>query len=213
MKDKVIICIGRQIGSEGCSIGRLLSELMNIPFYDKELLVLAAKESGLNEAFFEKVDEKAARGLSYAFTVSLPYVGTFSPYTDILSNLSNDGLFKVQSDVIRHLAQKESCIIAGRCADYILREMPEMRSVFIYCSISDRIQNLLSRHKDMTEEQAAELIAKTDKTRSAYYSYYTDKIWGDAPSYNLSIDSSILGVDGTAQMIKHFIESSNQSKG
>jgi len=208
MKDKVIICIGRQLGSGGCAIGRRLSEIMNIPFYDKELLVLAAKESGLNEAFFENVDEQAARGLSYAFTVSLPYVGAFSPYTDILSN---DGLFKLQCDAIRHLAQKESCIIMGRCADYILREMPGMYSVFIHCPISDRIQSILSHNEGMAEEQAAELITKTDKARSAYYNYYTDKKWGAASSYHLSIDSSILGIDDTALLIKQLIESSNRS--
>lgn len=202
MDNKIILTIGRQFGSGGREIGQKLSQALGISYYDKELMTVAAEESGLCKEFFEKADEQASSGLSYAFSMGFSYMGMFTPYTDVLSN---DGLFKFQSDAIRKLAEKESCVLVGRCADYILRDDPACLSLFIHDNMENRIHRILeSMH--LTVEQAKELLTKTDKSRASYYNYYTNKEWGVASSYNFSIDVSILGVDGTVDFIKDFVE-------
>lgn len=202
MDQKIIVTIGRQFGSGGREIGQKLAKALGIAYYDKELMAVAARESGLCEEVFEKADERASSGLSYAFTMGYSYMGMFTPYTDILSN---DGLFKFQSDAIRKLAEQESCILVGRCADYILRDDPDCLSFFIHSSMENRIQRIVTRQQ-VTVEEAKELIVKTDKSRAAYYNYYTNKAWGVASSYNFSIDASVLGVDETVAFMKSFVE-------
>lgn len=202
MDQKIILTIGRQFGSGGREIGQMLAKTLGIAYYDKELMAVAAKESGLCEEVFEKADERASSGLAYAFTMGYSYMGMFTPYTDILSN---DGLFKLQSDAIRTLAEKESCILVGRCADYILRDDPDCLSFFIHSSMESRIQRIVERQQ-VTVEQAKELMNKTDKSRAAYYNYYTNKSWGVASSYNFSIDASVLGVNETVAFMKSFVE-------
>lgn len=202
MDQKIILTIGRQFGSGGREIGQKLAKVLGIAYYDKELMAVAAKESGLCEEVFEKADERASSGLAYAFTMGYSYMGMFTPYTDILSN---DGLFKLQSDAIRTLAEKESCILVGRCADYILRDDPACLSFFIHSCMESRIQRIVERQQ-VTVEQAKELMNKTDKSRAAYYNYYTNKSWGVASSYNFSIDASVLGVDETVAFMKSFVE-------
>ena len=202
MDQKIILTIGRQFGSGGREIGQKLAKALGIAYYDKELMAVAAKESGLCEEVFEKADERASSGLAYAFTMGYSYMGMFTPYTDILSN---DGLFKLQSDAIRTLAEKESCILVGRCADYILRDDPACLSFFIHSCMESRIQRIVERQQ-VTVEQAKELMNKTDKSRAAYYNYYTNKSWGVASSYNFSIDASVLGVDETVAFMKSFVE-------
>ena len=126
----------------------------------------------------------------------------FTPYNDILSN---DGLFKIQSDAIRKLAETESCVLVGRCADYILRDDPACLSFFIHSSVESRVQKTVERH-GVTVEEAKNMMEKTDKSRAAYYNYYTNKTWGMASSYNFSIDVSVLGIDETVEFMKSFIE-------
>lgn len=202
MDAKIILTIGRQFGSGGREIGQKLAKALGIAYYDKELMQVAAKESGLCEEVFEKADERASSGLSYAFTMGYSFMGMLTPYPDILSN---DGLFKLQSDAIRKLAASESCILVGRCADYILREDKDCLSFFIHSSMETRIQRIVER-QGVTVEQARELMNKTDKSRAAYYNYYTNKTWGAASSYNFSIDASVLGIDETVSFIKNFVE-------
>ena len=136
MDNKIILTIGRQFGSGGREIGQKLAKELGISYYDKELMALAAKESGLSEEFFEKADERASSGLAYAFTMGYSYMGLFPPYADVLSN---DRLFLYQSDTIRNLAEKGSCVIVGRCADYILRDDPDCLSFFIHNNKENRI--------------------------------------------------------------------------
>lgn len=203
MDKKMILTIGRQFGCGGREIGQLLAKELGIGYYDKELIAMAAKESGLCEDVFEKADERASNGLSYAFAMSYSsFLGGMMPFNDILSN---DGLFKIQSDVIRDLAEKESCVLVGRCADYILRDKPNCVSFFVHGSPEYRIHKIVER-QNLTVEEAKELMEKTDKSRSAYYNYYTNKTWGEAASYNLSIDASILGVEETVNFMKRFVE-------
>ena len=204
MDKKMILTIGRQFGCGGREIGQLLAKEFGITYYDKELLAVAAKESGLCEDVFEKADEHAASSLSYAFALSYSsFLGGIMPFNDLLSN---DGLFKIQSDAIRNLAEKEPCVLVGRCADYILRDNPNCFSFFVHGSPEFRIHKIVER-QNVTVEEAKELMEKTDKTRAAYYNYYTNKEWGVASSYNLSIDASILGVEKTVAFMKQFVES------
>lgn len=202
MDRKIIITIGRQFGSGGREIGQKLSKAFDIPYYDKELLAEASKESGICEEMFEKADEVASNSLSYAMSMGFSYMGNFAPYSDMLSN---DGLFKIQSDTIRKIAEKGSCVLVGRCADYILRDDPDMISIFIHNTKEIRLKRIVAA-LPVTIEQAKELMEKRDKSRASYYNYYTNKTWGASRSYNLSIDASVLGIDETVAFIKMFVD-------
>jgi cytidylate kinase len=199
--DKIVISIGRQFGSGGSEIGRKLANELNISYYDKELLAIAAQESGLCPEIFEKADEQESTGLSYAFSLGLSPLGMYVPYDDILSN---EKLFLLQSETIRNLSQKESCVIIGRCSDYILRDNPDCLSFFIHNTLDNRIKRIMKR-ENVTKARAKDLITKADKSRAAYYNYYTNKLWGIASSYNFSIDVSILGTEETVSLLKDVI--------
>ena len=202
MSDKYVINIGRQLGSGGKVIGEKLAQRLGISFYDKELINLASKESGLSKELFEKADEKPSQtimGGLFGARFSL-FTDSSLPYTNYLSN---DALFKIQSDVIRKLASEKSCLFVGRCADYILRENPRCVNVFITASMEERIKRVCET-EHLSKEEAEELITKTDKKRSEYYNYYSYKTWGAASTYHLCIDSSILGIDETVLFIEEF---------
>ncbi len=203
MYSHYVINIGRQLGSGGREIGEKLAKRMGIDFYDKELINLASEESGLCREFFERADEKASQGIiGGLFGMRFPFI---SDGAIPMSNcLSNDSLFKVQSDVIRRLAAEKSCVFVGRCADYILRDHPRCANVFISASKEDRIARLRKIHH-IDEEAAEEMIEKADKKRSEYYNYYSFKTWGAAATYHLCIDSSSLGIDGTVQFVEEFV--------
>lgn len=202
MNDIFVINIGRQLGSGGKEIGEKLAKRMNISFYDKELINLASKESGLCKEFFEKADEKPSQSIVGGF-----FGNRFSLFTEntmpYANYLSNDALFKIQSDVIRKLAAEKSCLFVGRCADYILRDHPRAVNVFISSTMDERIKRLTTNNQ-ITEEEARDLIHRTDKKRSEYYNYYSYKIWGAAATYHLCIDSSILGIEDTILFIEEF---------
>ncbi len=201
MNSKIILTIGRQFGSGGREIGKKLAKSLDIAYYDKELLAEAAKQSGLCEDVFAKADERASHGLSYAFNMGFAYMGMLTPYNDILSN---DALFRYQSDAIRKIAQEGSCVLVGRCADYILRDDPALVSFFIHNKAEIRVQRIVES-LGCTVEEAKEKMGKIDKTRAAYYNYYTNKTWGASASYDLSIDASVLGVDETVEFMKAFV--------
>ena len=198
---KVIITIGRQFGSGGRSVARILSEHYGLPVYDKKLITLAAQESGLGEQFFEQADEHVSHSFLHFLFGSR---GATSHHAQ--SPLSNDALFKVQSDVIRNIAARESCIILGRCADYILRDDPHLISLFITADTDDRLQRYAA-HDNTTPEAARPLITKSDKSRSSYYNYYAQRTWGAAENYDLCVNTSRLGIEGTAQMLIGYIDS------
>lgn len=198
-----VINIGRQLGSGGKEIGEKLAARLGIDFYDKELIKLASEESGLCKEFFERADEKASQGIiGGLFGMRFPFISEGA----IPSNncLSNDALFKVQSDVIRRLAAEKSCVFVGRCADYILREHPRCVNVFISASKEARMARICQLYR-VDEEKAEEMMEKADKRRSEYYNYYSYKTWGAAATYHLCIDSSVLGVDETVRFIEEFV--------
>ncbi len=203
MSNKIILTIGRQFGSGGREVGKKLATELGIGYYDKELMAIAAKESGLAEDFFAKADEQTSNRMAYALNTGYTYMGGgYMPYANILSN---DGLFKLQSDAIRNLAETESCVIVGRCADYILRDDPALISLFIHDTTESRIRRIIAGEK-VTEETAKEMMVKTDKSRAAYYNYYTNKTWGASASYHFSINLSLLGVDESVAFIKELVE-------
>ena len=198
-----MINIGRQLGSGGKEIGEKLAARLGIDFYDKELIKLASEESGLCKEFFERADEKASQEIiGGLFGMRFPFISEGA----IPSNncLSNDALFKVQSDVIRRLAAEKSCVFVGRCADYILREHPRCVNVFISASKEVRLARICQLYR-VDEEKAEEMMEKADKRRSEYYNYYSYKTWGAAATYHLCIDSSVLGVDETVRFIEEFV--------
>lgn len=197
MEKKIIITIGRQFGSGGAEVGAKLAAALGIAYYDKELLTEAAKQSGLCEETFEKADEQAIEGFSYAMPMSLPFWGGYLPCTNILSQ---DDCFRFQSETILSIAGKESCVLMGRCADYVLRDNPDCISFFVHNSMEARVQCVVQR-SSLSVEQAKEMIEKADKQRAAYYDFYTNKEWGKASSYHCCLDVSILGVDDTVGMM------------
>ncbi len=203
MDSNYVINIGRQLGSGGRVIGEKLADKLQISFYDKELINLASAESGFCKDLFEQADEKASQPfLGGLLGMRFPFLTeSLTAYNNCLSN---DSLFKVQSDVIRKLAAEKSCLFVGRCADYILREHPRHINIFISASLPDRIVRVCHNH-GISEEEARELIGKTDKKRSEYYNYYSYKTWGAASTYHLCIDSSLLGLDATVDFIENFV--------
>ena len=205
---KIIINIGRQLGSGGRSIAAILAKHYGVTAYDRNLIELAAKESGLSQEFFENADEKKSHGFFHSIFSNRAAANALGSND---SYLSNDALFKVQSDIIRDLAEKDSCIFIGRCADYILRDQPYCINLFFTANLEDRIARMASE-KNITPEQAAELIEKTDRRRADYYNYYSGKTWGAAESYDLCINTSHLGFEGTAEMLKGYIASRLKNK-
>ena len=202
MNTNYVICIGRQPGSGGLLIGKKLAQELGLNFYDKELLQLASQESGLGKEFFEKYDEKTIHNL-YGGLVGIQ--GSFMGEINAGYYLNNENLFSIQSKVIRNLAEKESCIFVGRCSDYILKEHPRCLSVFITADICDRVKRV-SQDLDLNESKAIAYLNKMDKKRANYYNYFTNKKWGEATSYHISINSSVLGIDSTVEIIKEIVK-------
>ena len=194
----IIINVGRQLGSGGHDIARMLAMDFNATYYDKELLNLAAKESGFSEKFFEENDEKKGflKGL---FNLGTPHVS--SVYD---TSFSQEDLFKFQSDAIRKAAQKGSCVFVGRCADYVLRDFNNVVNIFITASLEYRVEQILAKQK-VTPSEAKKIVLQAEGKRADYYNYYTGKKWGHAESYDLCVDSSILGMVETEKMIAEFI--------
>lgn len=201
MKGNLVITIGRQCGSGGKKIGEMLAEQLGIKCYDKELLNLAAKHSGLCEELFETHDEKPTSSFLYSLVMDTYSVGYASP--SYLDMPINHKIFLAQFDSIKKLAEEESCVIIGRCADYALADYPNTATVFICGDDNVKIEYLKDLYK-IDAAKAKEIMVKTDKKRASYYNYYSSKKWGDAKSYDLCINSSKLGFEGSVEIIKQF---------
>lgn len=199
-----IYTIGREFGSGGKQVGEKLAERLGIKLYDKELLQQAAKDSGFCEEIFENHDEKPTNSFLYSLVMDTYSVSGYSaaPFLDMPLNHK---VFLAQFETIKKIAEQESCVIVGRCADYALAENPDCINVFIYADMDFRIKNICKK-LDVTENKARDIINKTDKQRASYYNYYTSKKWGDAKSYNLSLDAGKLGIDNCVEMILKYRE-------
>lgn len=200
MKKHLIINVGRQLGSGGRIIGNRIAKDLGIKFYDKEILDLAAQESGFDKKFFERNDENKGF-LKTLFSSFSSLGGDNNPYAN---QLSDESLFKFQSDAIRKAAEKESCVFVGRCADYILRDMPNCINIFVTADMDDRVKRISSL-LNISQKEAEKMCNDGDKNRANYYNFYTAKSWGKATSYDLCINSSVLGIDATIELIEDFI--------
>ena len=199
-----IYTIGREFGSGGREVGEKLAAKLGIKLYDKELLQQAAKDSGYCEEIFENHDEKPTNSFLYSLVMDTYSVSGYSaaPFLDMPLNHK---VFLAQFETIKKIAEKESCVIVGRCADYALSDNPDCINIFIHADLDVRIKNV-SRNLNITENKARDIINKTDKQRASYYNYYTSKKWGDSKSYNLSLDAGKLGTDNCVEMILKFRE-------
>ncbi len=206
-----VITIGRQFGSGGHEVGLRLAKRLGIPFYDKELLSLTAQNSRFAESYLEKMDEQKPSFLNIGSAGLISGAGLSSHAENAMNQFyhlsPNDQIFLATSKVMHSLAEKGPCVIVGRCADYILRDI-EPVNFFIYADIQDRIARkiALDDHQHLNEQEMEKLIRQTDKTRGKYYEYYSHEVWGAAKNYHLCIDTSVVGVDGAVEIIMKFIE-------
>jgi len=201
MDDTILITIGRQIGSGGLQVAKLVAAELGIDVYDKNLLMLTAKESGLAPEVFDASDEKP--GALGRFARLLGIRGSVYSDSQMFSErsvMSEDELFSLQSGMIREIAAKGSGVFVGRAADYVLREHPRMMSVFITADLQDRISRVAER-RGISDVEAERFIAEAERKRSNYYNYYTFKKWGDSASYDICLNSSLLGIEATAALI------------
>lgn len=200
MDNNIIINVGRQIGSGGRVIAKMLAEEFNCKFYDKELLDLAAKESGFSKKFFEQNDEQKGF-LRSRFHLQIPLLGENNFYK---SSFSDDSLYQFQSNAIRKAAEEGNCVFVGRTADYVLRDKKNIVNIFITASMDYRIQQVSKRH-NCSRAEARKIIKKGESERASYYNYYTGKKWGDSTSYDLCINSNHIGLESTEKLIADFI--------
>ena len=194
-----VINIGRSLGSGGRAIGRLLQKELNIAYYDREILNLAAKESGLCAEVFEHADEK--NRFLRTLGNMIPFIGGSESFYP--GELSEENLFRIQADAIRKAAADHSCIFIGRGADYVLRDLPRCVNVFVTADMNDRIR-AVCQHENVNEQKARERIEQVDKERARFYNFFTSGTWGAAATYDLCINSSILGMEGSADFIIQF---------
>ena len=207
MNEKYVINIGRQLGSGGRIIGEELAKSMNISFYDKELIGIAAKESGLGKEFFESADEQKRFGfLGNLFGSLFGWGSHIGGEVHPDNYLQKETLFKIQSDVIRQLAEKDSCVFVGRCADYILRDHPRCINIFFSADTDDRVKRIMEYDNKISPEKARDMIERADKQRANYYNYYTGKTWGGASSYHICINTSLLGIEKTTAFVRSMID-------
>jgi cytidylate kinase len=196
---KTIITIGREFGSGGHQIGKILADDLGIPYYDKELLERAAKDSGLCKEIFENQDEKPTSSFLYSLVMDSYSFGYSS---NVMNDMPlNQKVFLAQFDSIKQLAKEGPCVIIGRCADYALEDNPNLLSVFIHADMDARVHRIANIY-GLTANKASDRIRKNDKSRSSYYNYYTCKEWGNADSYDLCINSAKYGIDGTVELLK-----------
>ncbi|MDE6269067.1 MAG: cytidylate kinase-like family protein [Muribaculaceae bacterium] len=200
---KIVVTVGRQFGSGGRELGKALADSLGIKYYDKELLTEAARHAGVAPEFFDRKDERAPSFLSglYWFNMGCKPATYYSGSNSI----SDDSLYTAQSDLIKRLAEEESCVIVGRTADYILRDNPNVVNVFVHAPVESCIERILRRQPELGADGARQLANKTNKLRSNYYNFYTDKRWGDAPSYHLTFDSSLLTTQGMVDVVTSYI--------
>lgn len=199
MSKKILITIARQFGSGGREIGERVAKILDIPLIDKELIKDAASNGELSEEVIKSADESAANSLLYTLAMGSNVLGTTMHFGYKMP--INDKLFILQSDAIKQYASKGSCVIIGRCADYVLRDEPSLFRIFIYGDLDHRKERVKERHPELKSSQVIDVINKTDKRRASYYNFYTGNKWGKYDNYDMAINSSTFGVEETAELI------------
>lgn len=198
-----IITIGRQFGSGGRELGKVLSRKLGIPFYDKELLHQAAREAGINPEFFIESDERMPS--FFGSSIQMPFATSIIPWQTSSYTMCDNPLYQAQSRFIHSLAEKESCIIVGRTADYVLRDIPGVVNVFVCAALTDRADRIMSRCECANKLKAIKLAEKMDKLRASYYNFYTDKRWGDPTSYDITFNSSVMSIESISDVLIEYI--------
>ena len=199
---KCVITIARGFGSGGRTIGKLLAKKLDIDYYNDDLIKLASEESGINLELFGKADEKVKTSLFKRYNRSY---GEYVLSPDSADFVSDDNLFNYQAKIIRDIADKQNCIIIGRCGDFILRNNPDVLRLFIYADEKTCVKNVVELY-GMIPAEAKKTIEKIDKSRAAYYKYYTDKNWYDVSNYDLCINTSDIGFEGAVDVIVDYIK-------
>lgn len=192
---KRIITITRQYGSGGREIGEKLAKRLGVEFFDNKLLDVAAKDSGIHKTHFEESDER--RTNSFLYLLSTTYGQGGVPF--------DDALFFAQLNAIQKIATRESCVIIGRCADYALRDFKNVLNIYITAPLEDRIKRAINAY-GIAEKHAPKYVERMDKQRMSYYNYYTDKRWGTAENFEICLDSSALGIDGSVDLLEDFVK-------
>lgn len=200
---KQVITISREYGSGGREIGEKLAKELGIPFYDNEIISRAAKESGFAESAFEQAEEKATNSLLYSIALGM---NVFANQESGFTGLSlDDKIFLAQSNVIRRVAKESSCVIVGRCADYILNDMDDVVNIFIHAGMDFRMERAISDYQ-IPRKKAAEEVLKNDKRRANYYKYHAGERWANMSNYHLAIRSDYGGVDKAVKTILQFLK-------
>ncbi len=199
MAEKIIITIARQYGSGGREIGQKIAELLGIPLYDKEIITDAASKGKLNEELLRNADETAANSLLYTLAMGSNPIGATLHFGYKMP--LNDKLFILQSELIKEYAKNGSCVIIGRCSDYVLKDEKDVLRLFIYGDLEHRKARVQERHPEIKSSQIIDVINKTDKRRASYYNFYTGNKWARFDNYDMAVNSSTLGIDGTAHLI------------
>lgn len=204
----LVITIGRQYGSGGREFGKKLAEALGITFYDNDLVEMAAKKSNLSPEISKKADEKATNSLLYSLATGAGFHGMFNGYYEMPIN---DRVFIAQAETIKQLAKENSCVIVGRCANYVLRDEDNLNKIdlYIYADLEHRIERIKNEY-NLTTAQAKDKIIKTEKKRKTYYNYYSSGNWGMASDYDLCINITPIGFDAAIEMVKTYIGKLNR---
>lgn len=203
-----VITIGRQYGSGGRELGQILAKNLGFEFYDEELVTMAAEKNKMHKDILRAVDEKATKSLLYTLVTGsdLRFFNTSTQYEMPI----NDKLFITQSEIIKNLAEKSSCVIVGRCADYVLRDSAQKcLHLFVYADLEHRIQRICQKY-DLTPEKAKDKINKIQKSRKAYYNYYSNREWGNVSNYDLCVNTGTLGLQKAAEVIEEFVKKATE---
>lgn len=201
--NNLVITVGRQFGSGGRELGRKIADLLGIKYYDKELLSHAASDAGLSQEFVEDNDERFPRFISSSISFAMGF-NSMSWYQNPTS-ISGDSIYETQSEVIRQLAAAGPCVIVGRSADYVLRDNPFTVNIFVHAPAECCIDRIMARSDISSRAKADKLRRQTNKLRAAYYNFYTDKHWGDAASYDLCFDTSLLPAEAIAEIVAQYV--------
>lgn len=201
MNNDYVITIARQYGCGGGTIGKMLADRQKIAYYDTEIIKMAAKQNGVDEMFYKEFDEKSSSKFASMLAFNASGGGYFMPmYNDLLIN---DKVFYTQANIIKNVAVKP-CVIVGRCADYILKDKPNLVKVFLHANMETRKERIVNKY-GVEDKNIEKLIAKADKRRSTYYNTYSDLVWGDVKNYDITIDTSRLKMEAVVEIIEAYI--------
>lgn len=198
-----VITISRQFGSGGRFIGKMLAEKLGIPFYDNEIISLSAKQSGYSEELFQNADKNASHSLLYSISM-------FGTTAGVYGLPLSDKVFLIQSDIIKKVASQGACVIIGRCADYVLKDNPNVVNIFVHSDIKSKVERAV-KYYNINEKDAESQINKINKKRSTYYNYYTGQKWGEAENYHLSLNCDAIGVEKCVDIIEAYVKQKEQN--